>query len=732
MSKVYKRLIIALMLLSSLVFSILQVFSLGEYLSKAVEKYPQNSQLVSFYNLPAEKSSASYRALEQFVLEHKAVMVREDVIRSSTDQGSRGKNIGIVGDIAGHGSDLTLSFLGNEILNVENLTRLQESGKGKTLGLDISQTDLLEPLTGFPDIYKLTVRKMDDLIESSTTVIGNYSIVGLTPDEYDELITMLQGESGLPKDSLMGANHAEMAMDYFAIDVLKVVTGVLVFALAFIVIMAIYSSYKTIGVYLLLGWSQKDFARKHFQFLLGSSLLSIPIIIGVFFTVSEGFSLSNELVFFFIKGFLCIGLLALLLYILVLCLFSAVPPVKALKQQVSRKPILAILTIVFLLSTAGLVFGIHQLDGPMEEFKANKEISQSWQEVSGLSILEGQKIGDDQSSINRQSTQLYQDYYHWYQSIEGKPGVYLCNTRFYGEDLLAAYRRDRTYDAVPEKAFWCFAVSPNYIRDQGVQVDEALVQEAEEGKRVYLIPDSYSETEKAAMIAWLKENSLRKLEGDIKTPFMEKPLFDFVDYSCDQDLFNWSTDTSMSNRTRDPVIYIAHTNNMTWVENESLSAVGLANSYIKLNAESRETWLQAEYLAKYHLDDNAPNFLPVEEFVAGLQKSLKTFMQFFGALVLIVSLINLVIILGMLKLFSDNYRDQVAVKRLLGYSLTNIYKPVFLLVLITGAFAIIASFLMRSRFAPVYMSITLLLQLLILSAQSRKISMRTISGLIKE
>ena len=68
------------------------------------------------------------------------------------------------------------------------------------------------------------------------------------------------------------------------------------------------------------------------------------------------------------------------------------------------------------------------IDGPYREIEKNIDISNKWSQVSEYKILRKVSIGEDQASFNRQSKELFKDFYNWYKSISEDKDVSIVNT----------------------------------------------------------------------------------------------------------------------------------------------------------------------------------------------------------------------------------------------------------------------------------------------------------------
>ena len=253
------------------------------------------------------------------------------------------------------------------------------------------------------------------------------------------------------------------------------------------------------------------------------------------------------------------------------------------------------------------------------------------------------------------------------------------------------------YASVPEQPFWYVAASPNYLAAQGFKVNADLVARAEAGERVFLIPDTWADSTQAAMRGWLTEKSDISYEPSIRTAFFDDRVVSFEGYRPTEPLFSWSTDPAGRQGATDAVILVTTPENMVPFESESLVAVGLENSYVKLDADAATSYANPSYLAPFHLDDNQVEFLPVSDFVAGLTKTIQSVLQLFGAVILFLSLFCLIMLMALTKLYSTTYREALAVKRMLGYSSVSIFAPALALIGVVGVVATTAAEIGRAH-----------------------------------
>lgn len=160
--------------------------------------------------------------------------------------------------------------------------------------------------------------------------------------------------------------------------------------------------------------------------------------------------------------------------------------------------------------------------------------------------------------------------------------------------------------------------------------------------------------------------------------------------------------------------------------------MGLEQSYIKLTSQAAEKYTAESFLARYSLDDNALEFLSVSEFIAGVRKSMTDFIQLWGGMAAFVILLDVALLFILLSLYAQIYSQQVAVKRLLGYPLRLIFSVPFIFVTVVCALCILASFALGSRVGLVITAIFMVVQLLLMVWQAKRLANKQISINVKE
>ncbi|WP_321971660.1 hypothetical protein [Paratractidigestivibacter sp.] len=273
--------------------------------------------------------------------------------------------------------------------------------------------------------------------------------------------------------------------------------------------------------------------------------------------------------------------------------------------------------------------------------------------------------------------------YAWYAEHEHDEGVYFINTKLFKETTIKAYGGpDMTI-----KPFWYLAASPSYLEQIGVDIPDELVQEAEQGTRVYLLPESLSASETEQMKDLLVA-ARKPLDSNIVTRFMENPTYEFASYDAGKELFTWPTDAEAPVTSDGFVIALITANNMVYFESESLTATGLESSQIKLDERAASSLLDEE--GKVGICGSVSvRFATVGNYIDGLQKSLKELFALFGIVLAVLAATIVVMVMCLVEVVNRVSAREISVKYVLGFGTWGLYRREILFVTIVSLAGIV-------------------------------------------
>lgn len=92
---------------------------------------------------------------------------------------------------------------------------------------------------------------------------------------------------------------------------------------------------------------------------------------------------------------------------------------------------------------------------------------------------------------------------------------------------------------MPAQPFSLLNFSPNYVIDHHIYDDVETIRLANKSVRVYLMPKSWDDSRVNTLKNWLIESDTDT--ATIKTKFNQQPVFKFIRYDDNQDIFTWSS-----------------------------------------------------------------------------------------------------------------------------------------------------------------------------------------------
>lgn len=720
-----------LLLLAAVNVALFASIRAGGY-EEAVTNYLNQGRSFTISEINPDRSTQVEGYLIGKVIQNEAALIRADDKLSAVDGSANGTHLGLLADPKNLSHLPELNYLGINILDTENMTSLLASERGKTLGLYTVEENTLQKLPEVTFGPNLSMGKFSDMVEETDTINGQYFLYGFSETDFNDFLQELSAISGISQENLLnplsGGNQSTSLWPIFILTSLLAVSALLTLLL----FIYITQGAKELGTYLILGWSKTNYllsiAKPLAYTFIPAALLTA---LGSWLTLKD-FGLSLTMLPRLLHPLLLTVGIAIASFLLSSLPLLGMKPIHAVRGYRPQKLFVALLALGFVATTAGLYTISSYLDGPIKEVEKMTEVQQEWDGVADQYILYSQTTGSDSASFTGQSTDLAEDFYAWYASIENEDGVSLVNTYHADQKILQTWR-DLGEDA-PDREFWYMAASPSYLKKIGIEIPSATIQRSEAGEQVFLLPEHFSSQDKSSLTKWLEQEAQRKgkVEQNIGTAFTQNPRTYVEDYSLNDKIFTWNTDPEKDFLSSDVVIYVATSANMTYFESESLASSGLADSYVKLSEQAVQKYTSQSYLEGFGLDDNKPVFISSQSFVAGLQKSIYQYLQLFGTVTLLFGLIVILALAAFINLYSLLFRAQIAISRLLGHPLWSSFKLAFLLVILVNIIGFAAMVIFRSNVGLLIALLMLVGQPVLLYMLSRKFAYSHMVSLIKE
>lgn len=536
--------------------------------------------------------------------------------------------------------------------------------------------------------------------------------VGLSDEEFQALVDDLSSSIGVSPETLTtkmsGSASVEGLLYFFCAGA---------FALLFLVFCLLMVTrslleLKTLGTHLMLGWSKGDFACELLSSQAVQVLILVPVALVGALVVLDGFDLNGAFV-----GYALASVLPAVVAVLVALALATLPvltvkPVEAIHGRYSRQGFYVLAVSVYLVCIVAVFGGCLSIDQPLDMYADLSRTRFAWSEYEGWSVVQDFRFDGERFIGNPMG--LSEDMYAWYAEHEHDEGVYLAKADYYQEASIQAYiGSDVTLDP-----FWYLAASPSYLEEIGVEVSDELIEKAEQGVRVYLIPDSLDASEEGETEEFLVA-SRKVYDSDIVTSFMENPEYEFVSYDASEELFTWSTESDLPTTSSGFVIAIVTAENMVPFESESLTASGLDNSYVKLDERAASSLLDEDGSASLG-GSVSVRLTTVGNYIDGLKKSLEELFALFSVVLAILVATVAIMVACLVDVVNQVSVKEISVKYVLGFGTWELYRREVLFVTITALLGIGVSAAVQSTAGLIVGLALLVISNLVIGATARK------------
>ncbi|MDQ1124190.1 hypothetical protein [Microbacterium trichothecenolyticum] len=658
-----------------------------------------------------------------------SAVVRVDDQLSGPDGTITGMRIGVL-STSPAAPTLDLTFLGTTLISHAQITDLLAAQPAASIGLDANSADVIADVPSLRFAPRVSMVQLTHLVETSKTINGTYRIAGADAEQVGELATTLESRTGVSAERLLAPLRGQSSDSGLIAGLLLGVLAAATVLLLLLLVFEAVRAFRVLGVHLLLGRSRWDVAFAQYRSVIIAALATGALSVGLVLLMAPGYAPTPTLLgaaagAAAVGALPCLGCVAVGAFLLI-----SVKPVDAILGRFSKRVLVSALAGFYILAIGALTATLVYLDGPLKEAGTLADVSQSWSAVGEERILYRTAAGEDQASFTGQSSEYQQDFYDWYRAIAGESGVQLINTQYFDQSVLDGW--SGVFSSVPHQPFWYVAASPSALTAEGFPLSDDVVARAEAGERVFLLPDTWDDATRTAMQGWLTQKSEISYEPAIRTEYFDARAVGFEDYAPGTPLFSWSTEPEGRDGIVEAAILVTTPENMVPFESESLAAVGLQNSYVKLSPDAAARYATPSFFATFHLADNDVTFLPVSEFVAGLTKSIQSVLQLFGAVILLLGVFSLLMLAALTKLYATTHREAVAVKSMLGYRPLRIFMTAFALVGIVGAVAIAAAVVSSSTTAILGNVLIFAAQLMLFFVLARAYARLRLSSVLTE
>lgn len=375
---------------------------------------------------------------------------------------------------------------------------------------------------------------------------------------------------------------------------------------------------------------------------------------------------------FFTINLISIGLVSLL-SLLASTLIMTLSFTDILKHKFPRKTLLTFSVLGYVLLSLGIISISSAFDGPIKTLNNSYQMSKNWHNVSHLTILKSSTFNNESANYQEALKTRSKDFYFWYKNI---------------------YQ--------------------------------------EKGKRLYLLPASFSRTKTRNFERWLQKDDTHAIRTtDTPTVFNKKRQFLFVPYHSQNSLFTWATKTNEPLKLQQAIILVATPANMTYFESDNLSAQGFGG-LVKFDTSKMSSASKKRIFASSQISAYNPAFTTIGNFIKGVQKDLSYTLYLFGAVGAVLLVLSLTLVYAIIKIYQVSQQELFNVKKFLGYSIFNIYSKPLAFLTIAFVLELLTTIFIRSRAGTLVIIIKFILQTIFILLYLRQSSINQLLNSLKE
>lgn len=641
------------------------------------------------------------------------------LITKKTESITEGPRILTVGVLSSPGSEAnsfdSFDILGTQVINRQKINELLGHSSESYLGYGMDTNNKVDDL---PYVLGSVYFKLDQITPGYN--LGNSCVVlGLSPEEFDELVNQISEATGLHKEKFItnySGSAVEIGLFYYVAGVTFIILSISFCLLTY------YNSLqelKKLGVHVMLGWSKSDYVVHHYFFYCALAAVLLPLAFMWTMVNCSGFDITGSfLLFAFISA------MPAILVVVVSVLISAAPlltirPVDAILGRLSQKGLYVLTAIIYALCCVVVFAGSTYMDAPITMYSNLLSTQENWSVYKDWYIVRNHV--SQGNFFNGRPMDKSKELFDWYKDHEHDKGVYIAHVNQIGEATLNAYEVNSSI----LKPFDVLIASPSYLKEIGVALTDEQVKKAENGTRIYLVPNSYSEEQKS-LLRELVARSDKIFESDIVTPYMQNPSSEFIEYDASGGFFTWSTNIDSPSISTNVVIKVVTSNNMVPTESESLVATGLDNSYIKLSPEAAANLLDSSGVVELSDDGFGTQFSSIESFIKDYRKSLQELFLLFGVVIVLMFAAITVIQISMISIVQRLNERKIAVECMLGFGIYKQYINIFLVVNLIALVGTLCMIVIGSTLGIIMGCLMLLISNLTISISANRSTVRIV------
>lgn len=406
---------------------------LESLVSREVGSWPSGQPEIFTSQLTDEQQSVFMSTLQDFSADHDFIVVSKRKTFQRSGSYLYTFSVFASPDISGISLD-PLVILGTSVVDKTLVQKVVVAGPDGYAGYG---NDAFDRVADMPSIRSGVYFRVDRL--DSGDILGNScTVIGLDDAEFQKLLDDASSSVGVSRESLIARMSGSTSIPGL-IYVLSAGAFALL-SIVFCLLMATYAllELRTLGVYMMLGWSKRDFVLKLFSLQAAQIIAVVPLGVLGTYLVLDDFVPSTEVI-----GYACASIAPTVLVALASVGIAAVPlasvrPVDAIASRYSRCGFYVLTAAVYLICLSAIFGGCLYIDQPLAMYRNIIQTRSSWSEYADWYVLREFRLDD--ALFTGDPMSLAGDLYAWYAAHEHDEGVFLVRTTYYGGATIQAYR----------------------------------------------------------------------------------------------------------------------------------------------------------------------------------------------------------------------------------------------------------------------------------------------------
>lgn len=263
MKRAYRFIVSIIVVLIALSSFLVGKGFLETFISREFDAWLSNQPQIYTSQMSNETKETFVSVIRSYAQTHKMILITKKT--ESITEGPRILTVGVLSSPGNKANSFnSFDVLGTQVINGQKINELLEHSPESYLGYGMDTNNKVGDL---PYVLGSVYFKLDQ-ITSGYNLGNSCAVLGLSPGEFDELVSQISEATGLHKEKFItnySGSAVEIGLFYYVAGITFIILSISFCLLTY------YNSLqelKKLGVHVMLGWSKSDYVVHHYFFLL--------------------------------------------------------------------------------------------------------------------------------------------------------------------------------------------------------------------------------------------------------------------------------------------------------------------------------------------------------------------------------------------------------------------------------------------------------------------------------